>query len=114
MANQNKIVTVDRIVDNAEPIGATLLDNDGTAIDLTGRTVTFDMYDMADGTQIVTDGSVTVITAASGTVKYTPASGDVDTVGLYAMYFTDDTGRQWPYDGARYRLNIVATTTPTD
>ena len=109
---RNEIQTMDRVLDNVEVIPATLKDNTGTVINLTGRTVTCQIIDMADGTVIQATGAVTIVSATAGTVTYTPAAGDVDAVGVFAVYFNDDTGRRWPYDGAKFSLNVIATTTP--
>lgn len=61
----------------------------------------------------ITDtGSGTHTWSKVGHVTYSPDSADVDTAGLYAMYFTDNASpaRKWPYDGAKFRLKIIAET----
>ncbi len=42
---------------------------DGSGVNLTGATVVFNMYKASDGTQVITDGTVTVVTAALGDVR---------------------------------------------
>ena len=108
----NTLCTVDRVVGNREPLGATLTDIDGAALNLTGKTITFRMVLMLDGSVKVNDASAALDVAASGQVSYTPAAIDVDTAGLYACYFTDDDtiDRLFPYDGANFQLNLMAET----
>lgn len=59
------------------------------AVNLTGKTVSFKMVNMADGTTKVamTDTGVTVVTAASGAVDYDFQSGGVDAAGVYLGTF---------------------------
>ena len=75
---------------------------------------TFKLTTTEGGTAIdVTDtGSGTHAFAKVGHVTYSPAAGDVDTAGLYAMYFVDDSSpiRKWPYDGAKLRMKIITET----
>ncbi len=106
----NTICTVDRVVGNREPIGATLTDIDGEALNLTAKTITFRMILISDGSVKVDDASAALDVAANGEVSYTPAAIDVDTAGLYACYFTDDDtiDRLFPYDGANFQLNLLA------
>lgn len=61
---------------------------DDAVVDLTGYTVTFDMWNAATGVQKVTDGSASISGAATdGTVQYLWADGDVDTAGRYLARF---------------------------
>jgi len=111
--NRTERITLPRIVGNTEKIYGQFLTNDKTAIDLTGRTITFRMVNLETGAAKVDDASATLETASSGIVSYTPSSGDVDTAGAYAAYFTDDTGRRVPFDGAAYIIKIMAETEET-
>lgn len=58
-----------------EPVDATLL-ADGAAINGTGLTVTLALYDRA-GARVDVTGKVDWLVAASGTVRYSPAAGDL-------------------------------------
>ncbi len=49
---------------------------DGVAANLTGATVELVLYDSL-GTLVTTSGDVTVVTAATGHVRYTPDSTDL-------------------------------------
>lgn len=73
--------------DSDPELQATLKDADDAAVDVTGATITFSMRRIGKrGTPLVNRESVTIVTAASGIVKYswptdgtdTPAQGDYD------------------------------------
>lgn len=49
---------------------------DGTATNLTGATVTLSLTDR-DGFEVATSGDVSIVTAASGTIKYAPDAADL-------------------------------------
>lgn len=68
------------------PVQVALVDDEGDAVDLTGLSVTFYMYDEV-GTAVVSGGSCTVSAATSGYVQYSFAANDVDTAGTYWGYF---------------------------
>lgn len=108
--NINTPTTIPRVVGNLEAISAQLLDNDGSAINLTGLSLTFRMVLIADGSVKVDDETADIVTAATGEVAYSPQATDVDTAGLYAMYFEDNSSpaRRWPFDGAIFRLLLMA------
>jgi hypothetical protein len=62
---------------------------DGVATDLTGATITFDMWDAATGTQVITDGVCTLVTAATGQVEYPWTATDATlAAGFYVASFT--------------------------
>lgn len=75
---------------------------------------TFKVSATKGGTAVdITDtGTGTHTFAKVGHVTYSPATADVDTAGLYAMYFVDNSSpaRKWPYDGAKFRMKIIAET----
>lgn len=110
---RNKIVKLERVIGNLEPIGFQLLDIAGAPIDITGLTLSMELIATATGTVKLAAGGCTIDTAASGLGHYSPAAIDVDTAGEYAIY-VNDTGstpnRRWPYDGARWLLNVKAKT----
>jgi len=64
-------------------INFTVYNNDGTAYNLTGLTVKLHVWKAGIPGTLIVDGSCTLVVAASGTCKYTVASGDFDTVGVY-------------------------------
>lgn len=68
------------------PLQVALVDDENDAVDLTGLTVTFYMYD-EDGSAVVSAGSCTVTSATLGLVQYSFAANDVDTAGVYWGYF---------------------------
>ncbi len=109
---QNELTVVDRVVGNREPLGATLTNLAFVPLNLTGKTITFRMILISDGSVKVNDASAALDDATNGEVSYTPAAIDVDTAGLYACYFTDDDtiDRLFPYDGANLQLNLMAET----
>ena len=54
-----------------------------TAKDLTGLSVTFTMINAATGVAKVSAAAATIVTAASGIVKYDFQAADVDAAGVY-------------------------------
>lgn len=65
---------------------ATLTAN-GIAQNLTGATVKFSMESTRTGTIKVNAGTVTIVDAATGQVKYSWQATDTDTPGLYRAEF---------------------------
>jgi hypothetical protein len=62
---------------------------DDVATDLTGATVTFNMYNAATGAQVITNGSCTVVSAATGEVEYPWSATDATlAAGFYMASFT--------------------------
>lgn len=99
-----------RVKGNREPLDVVILDNDGAVVDCSGKTFVCRWIDIDAHTVKVNDSACTVTSGAAGEVRYTPAAGDVDTAGLFAVYFIDTSvtpNRWYPYDGARYRVNVV-------
>jgi uncharacterized phiE125 gp8 family phage protein len=83
------------------------LKTNGTAVDLTGMTVTL-LLQTADGTPVPTLGNVTVLSPSAGVVRYSPAATDllaVDTphvarwkvidTGGHIVFFPSDAGEVW-------------------
>ena len=105
---RNEIVQLERVVGNREDIGFQLLDINGNAINISGLTLKFRMVRICDGAVIIAGAACEIDTAASGLGHYEPTAADMAVPGVYAMYIIDDadTDRLWPYDGARWILNL--------
>ncbi len=71
------------------PVLARQFTLDEVAIDLTGSTVVFDMWNASTGTQVITAGVCTIVTAATGDVEYPWTSADATlAAGQYLGAFT--------------------------
>lgn len=71
------------------PVLARQFTLDSEPVDLTGATVTFDMWHASTGTQVITNGVCTVVTAATGDVEYPWSSNDATlAAGQYLGAFT--------------------------
>tara|TARA_B100001093_G_C26816933_1_gene1010154 strand:- start:572 stop:895 length:324 start_codon:yes stop_codon:yes gene_type:complete len=66
---------------------ATLNDSTGTALDLTGATVVFDMGDL-DGNSVVSNGACTIIGEDTGRVRYGWVANDTANAGIFRGEFT--------------------------
>lgn len=74
-------------VGNRNPsITQTITNDNGAAHDLTGQTVKFRMRAVGSQTLKV-DAAATIVSAAAGTVRYDWAAADVDTPGLYLVWW---------------------------
>jgi hypothetical protein len=89
--------------DRLPELTATLNDSTGTAVNITGGTVEFHMRAVAGGTPKV-DTAATVVTAASGQVKYVWGANDTDTAGSYYAEFevTFGDGRKQSFPNPGY------------
>jgi hypothetical protein len=87
--------------DTSPSIVATLTDINGTAINVTGASVRFHMKNMSNNSLII-DQSATIVTAASGIVRYAWQSADTQKTGLYSCEFevtyTDNSIETFPND----------------
>lgn len=68
-------------------VTAILKDADGTAVDITGSSVVFNMRLEGSDTAKVSRGAATIVSAAAGSVKYTFSGTDTDTIGSYDAEF---------------------------
>lgn len=88
--------------DTSPAMLATLQDANGNAINLTGASVRFHMRSIGGGNPVV-DAAATVVTAASGIVRYNWVAADTDTVGTYQAEFevtyADASIETFPNDG---------------
>ena len=62
-------------------------DENGTAVDLTGATITGRTKNNKTGTVTTIDGTLALVTASSGIFSWTYGAVDVGTVGKYTVQF---------------------------
>lgn len=101
--------------DTRTPLAAQLTQPDTSgndaAVDITGLTPKFKMV-ASDGTTKValTASNVSIVTAASGLVKYDFQAADVDTAGTYWGWFVIVDGSSetdhYPHDGRTFKIVI--------
>lgn len=88
--------------DTSPSLGTTLESPDGTAKDVTGATIVFDMWD-EDGTQVITGGSVTLDDPANGVVSFDFSAAQTATAGMYfarwTVTYVDTTVETFPNSG---------------
>jgi len=63
-------------------------DENGTALDLTGATITARIRNTTANTSVASDGTFTVVTAASGIFRWDYSAADVETAGDFEVQFT--------------------------
>jgi len=73
-------------------LDATVVDEDGTAVDLTGGSVAFYMKAQDDGAMKINGAAASIVVAASGTVRYTFTAADTDEPGDYWGWFVATVG----------------------
>ena len=99
---ENPITLLPRKVGDLDPIPFQLLDNNGDAIDITGKTLVMQLTNDADNSTKLSAGSCTISVAASGKGYYQPVAIDVDTAGNYSIWIIDRTsiteGPRYPFD----------------
>lgn len=66
----------------------TWTDENGTALDLSGATITARIRNTTANTTVASDGTFTVVTAASGIFRWDYSAADVATAGSYEVQFT--------------------------
>lgn len=64
-----------------------LKDDKGRAVNVTGATILFHMRNAADNTAKVSSGSVTIVTATSGRVRYNWSASNTNTAGIFDAEF---------------------------
>lgn len=88
--------------DTSPAMLATLQDASGSAVNITGGSVRFHMRPVGSTTAKVST-TATIVTASTGSVRYSWASGDTDTVGAYQAEFqvtySDGKIETFPNDG---------------
>jgi len=72
--------------DTSPSIEATLTDINGTAINLTDASVQFHMKNLSNS-EVVVDEAASIVTAASGIVKYDWQAADTAKAGIYSCEF---------------------------
>ncbi len=96
---------------DTKPLEMQLFDTDGDAVNMTGGTAVFTMVGPAGlTTKKVDRGSVTVVTAGTGVIKYEWSSGETDTSGDFRgeveVTYSDGTTETFPKEGAIFiRIN---------
>lgn len=88
--------------DTSPVLQRTLVDSAGTAVNLTGASVVFKMYDQVRATQVVS-AAATLDDAANGVVSYTWQAADTDVPGWYWVEFvvtySDSSIEKFPNSG---------------
>lgn len=88
--------------DTSPSMLSTLNDASATAVDLTGASVRFHMRQIGS-TQVTVDEAATVVTAASGEIRYDWDTADTATTGSYQAEFevtyADGSIETFPNDG---------------
>ena len=97
--------------DTKADLQVTLLDGNDVAVDVTGAAVTFSMMNTRTKALAVKDGTVTLVTALSGIVKYPWTSGDLNTPGefegKFEVTFSDSSIQTFPNNRAdRLRIHV--------
>lgn len=100
--------------DTRTPLGAILQQRDEngvlTAVDLTGKTVSFKMINAAGFSKVALT-TATIVTAAAGKVSYDFQNADVDTPGEYTAWFVVTEGGEtdhFPHTGEELKVFIHA------
>lgn len=70
----------------------TWTDESGTALDLTGATITARIRNVAANSTTDSDGTFTIVTAASGVFRWDYSATDVESSGQYEVQFTATFG----------------------
>lgn len=89
--------------DTTPAMAATILDQNGAAVNLTGASVKFVMRSLASAAPVV-NAAATVVSAGAGTVQYNWSSVDTAAAGLYMAEFhvTFSGGSTYTYPNVGY------------
>ena len=82
---------------------------DGTDKDISAETITFSMYGREGSAKVEDAACEQPGGGADGVARYLPNAIDVDTAGIYSVYFKRTVGgrsAQYPQDGSQWRLHI--------
>jgi hypothetical protein len=101
---------------DTSPWELTLKDNGG-AVDLTNAdSVALFMRRKRASVNKIDGAAVTVVTPATGSVRFEPSTSDVDESGLFDSYYlvtwVDDTENRFPTDGSGHEYYDVIEITP--
>lgn len=106
----NQELHIERMVgDRLTGIAATLVQN-GSPVNLTGKTVVFRMVKANNDVKIAA-GVATIVSAANGQVSYEFTADDVDTAGVYyAWWIVTGSGKpdHFPHDGRKYKITLIS------
>ena len=87
--------------DTSPALTATLQDDDGAAVDITGASVRFHMVKLNE-TATKIDAAADIVSEALGQVKYQWLTADTDTAGIYRgeweVTYSDGTIETFPND----------------
>lgn len=96
--------------DTGAPFDPVFVHKDGTAVDLTGATITMIMVD-AEGNTKTAAGTWIITNAANGQASYSYASTDVAVAGNWTLYITITINSK-PVHADTKQLEILAAPTP--
>jgi hypothetical protein len=85
----------------------TWTDEDGTAVNLTGSTITGYKKANSDGTISALDGALALVTPASGIFSWTYGATDVGTVGTYKVQFIATYGDSTKDKSLAYDWEVI-------
>ncbi|MGC1273926.1 MAG: hypothetical protein WBC44_09480 [Planctomycetaceae bacterium] len=110
IVNRDTICHVLAVGDTLTPLGVALKRPDGTAVDLTGKTVKVYAVDV-DGTEVIaeTGTGITVTDDAAGEVQYDFQAADVATAREFYLYFRVYSGTErerFPPDAKRLVISV--------
>jgi hypothetical protein len=96
--------------DTGAPFDPVFVHKDGTAVDLTGATITMIMVD-AEGNAKTAAGIWTIISTVNGQASYSYAGADVAVAGNWTLYITITINSKSVHADTK-QLEILAAPTP--